>query len=330
MPTKVIIETAMKFEKDLNDIRAGIQKPWKTTGWRELDEYYKISEGQLNVVSGYPGSGKSEWVDSIMVHQAMEPGVSVCYYSPENWPSSILVQKFIEKRAAKELKDIPKKEYQELLIWAEIKFKILSASIGSLSVESILESTKKLIEGGVKLKHLVIDPWNECDSSRPNGMTETDYIGERLAECRRFARKWRINIWIVCHPAKPPKDKNGNIHPPTLYDLAGSAHWYNKCDNGFIVHRPDKDNSNAMILFIRKIKNRYFGKTGNLDFEFIWKGGNFKVLSEARKLEVAIKHQPVKKNDPLNNWAAKENKKRLDNNRKIWDNHLKENRDERN
>jgi twinkle protein len=44
-------------------------------------------------------------------------------------------------------------------------------------------------------------------------------------------------VWLVAHPRKPHTD--GNPKPPSLYDLAGSAHFANKADYGLIVHRAD-------------------------------------------------------------------------------------------
>ena len=41
-----------------------------STGWRSLDELYTIGLGQWTAVTGVPGSGKSEWVDALLVNLA--------------------------------------------------------------------------------------------------------------------------------------------------------------------------------------------------------------------------------------------------------------------
>ena len=43
-----------------------------STGYKEVDEIYTIVEGQLSVVTGHPSSGKSEFIDQIMVNIAKE------------------------------------------------------------------------------------------------------------------------------------------------------------------------------------------------------------------------------------------------------------------
>jgi len=278
---EVIIETAVDRMDSLENLRQGKITPGLSTGWKEMDEFYKIIDGQLNVVSGYPGSGKSEWVDSVMVRQCVKNRASVLYYSPENWPSDILMRKLIEKRVGKPIQYIDEERYNEIFEWLSMYFYFISAEDRPYSVEEILNSAENLIRKGVKLKHLIIDPWNEAESFR-GAMSETDFIGLWLMNCRRFARKHNINIWIVCHPAKPQKEKNGTFQVPTLYDLAGSAHWYNKADNAFIVHRDDKHGT-EMKVHIKKIKNRYYGKIGELGFDFIKSSGDFRVITQYEK-----------------------------------------------
>ena len=40
---------------------------------------------------------------------------------------------------------------------------------------------------------------------------------------------------VVAHPTKDVKLQNGELRQPTLYDISGSAHWYNAADHGVIV-----------------------------------------------------------------------------------------------
>ena len=34
-----------------------------STGYKNVDEFYSVVEGQLTVVTGHPSSGKSEFID---------------------------------------------------------------------------------------------------------------------------------------------------------------------------------------------------------------------------------------------------------------------------
>ena len=55
-----------------------------STGFVTLDDLYTIAAGQLSVVTGLPGSGKSEFVDALMVNLAQKQNWTFCVASFEN------------------------------------------------------------------------------------------------------------------------------------------------------------------------------------------------------------------------------------------------------
>ena len=55
-----------------------------STGWRNIDNHYRIVPGELTVVTGVPNSGKSEWVDALMCNLAVQHGWSFALCSLEN------------------------------------------------------------------------------------------------------------------------------------------------------------------------------------------------------------------------------------------------------
>ena len=59
----------------------------ETTGYKNVDELYTIREGQLTVVTGIPSSGKSEFIDQIMVNLAENRDWKFAICSFENEPS---------------------------------------------------------------------------------------------------------------------------------------------------------------------------------------------------------------------------------------------------
>jgi hypothetical protein len=70
--------------------------------------------------------------------------------------------------------------------------------------------------------------------------SETEYIGRAIRTLKRFAKAFQVHICVVAHPTKSVKDGDGNYKMPTLYDINGSANWYNKADLGVIVHRKER------------------------------------------------------------------------------------------
>ena len=57
-----------------------------STGWRSLDEYFTIRPGELSLVTGVPGSGKSEFIDAMMINLANQYGWRHAVCSFENPP----------------------------------------------------------------------------------------------------------------------------------------------------------------------------------------------------------------------------------------------------
>jgi twinkle protein len=97
---------------------------------------------------------------------------------------------------------------------------------------------------------------------------------------RKFARKNDLCLFVVVHPTKMRKEKDSNKYPvPTMYDISGSAHWYNKADNGIVVYR-DFD-TNQTSVYIKKVKFRNYGRLGQINYRFDEASGNYIELSTA-------------------------------------------------
>jgi twinkle protein len=96
-------------------------------------------------------------------------------------------------------------------------------------------------------------------------MTETEYVSQILGRVKRFAQSHNVHIWFVAHPAKMARE-NGKIPKPTLYDISGSAHWANKADIGFIVHR-DFD-TNQTEVHVQKVRHKRIGRPGKVTLEY--------------------------------------------------------------
>ena len=70
-----------------------------------------------------------------------------------------------------------------------------------------------------------------------------------------------------------PKTKDGKIEVPTLYDISGSANFYNKTDFGITVHR-DREN-NTVEVHVQKVKFRHLGECGTALFKYNLNNGRY-------------------------------------------------------
>lgn len=263
--------------KDIEDLVVHLyecgQQRGVPTGWVHLDKYYTVKTGQLTVVTGIPGSGKSVWLDALMVNLTLAHDWRFAIFSPENWPLQRHMQSIIEKLKQKpfdrdgfRVQKISKAELVAAIESIGDRFYFIMPEESLMTVDSILERARVCIfRYGVK--GLVIDPWNEIEHQYGN-LTETQYISETLSRIRRFARRLDVHVWVVAHPQKLTKDKDsGKYNPPTMYEISGGAHWRNKADVGICVHRPDF-NKDMTDIYVQKVRFREVGQIGGVKFSY--------------------------------------------------------------
>ena len=243
------------------------------TGWPKFDQFYTVKTGQLTIITGIPGAGKSNWLDALLVNLAKNYDWPIAVFSPENWPLQRHAQSIIEKwtglpfdKEGYEVNRIKRDWVKNTISEIQDKFYFLMPEEQSMTLETILEKVRvSIYRHGVK--GIAIDPWNEVEHDY-GSLTETQYISNMLGAIRRFARMNDVHIWLVAHPQKLQKDKDtGKYKPPTMYEISGGAHWRNKADVGICVHRPDVTKDETDII-VQKIRFREVGKLGVVKFSY--------------------------------------------------------------
>ena len=151
--------------------------------------------------------------------------------------------------------------------WIEDHFYFVRPDDGAATIEFILDTARAAVmRHGVR--GLVIDPYNEIEHRRPSNMSETEYVGQVLSRVKRFAQSHGVHVWFVAHPAKMHRDPGGKIPIPSLYDIAGSANWANRADLGVVVHRDWSEGSNAVEIYVKKVRNKAAGKVGMVRLKY--------------------------------------------------------------
>lgn len=242
----------------------------ESTGYPSLDPYYSVVPGQLTVVTGHPGSGKSELIDQIMVNLAKSKGWNFAICSFEN-PPELHIAKLAQKVTGKPFfsglyPKMTKKELDGAFDFVHKHFSFLHQTDGSLStLDSILERLKVAVFR-YGIRGAVIDPYNYI--SKGKDAVETDWISEMLSRVRTFAMAHGVHIWFVAHPTKMQRSADGSVPPPNGYDVSGSAAWFAKADMGMTVHRPDRQHSNRTEVHIWKVRFNWTGSEGKGDLFF--------------------------------------------------------------
>lgn len=244
-----------------------------TIGHEFFDKLCSFETKRLCIVTGIPGSGKSEFIDEIAECLNRRYGWKFAYFSPENAPLSYHASKIISKITGKPFgrDTLPILEYNQAKEYVEDNFFFISPST-DYKVDTILSCARYLVRRrGIKC--LVIDPYNRLESEQGSRQSETLYISTLLDKLTNFAQQNDVMVILMAHPAKQPKNSNGGYDAPTLYDISGSANFYNKADFGLSVHRNREGGYTE--VHVLKVKFRHLGTTGMTRFCYNINNGRY-------------------------------------------------------
>lgn len=227
-----------------------------TTGWGKLDEFYRPVPGEFTVLTGKPGCGKSEFLLSLVINMA-ENGKRTLIFAFESSERSLhtqLAEKKLQTKLTPKIKDeddVPEStstafadnlSLSQATSWLDkqIVLGTNDATNEVINLDYIMQIAKSEKDSEEGLDFIIIDPYNYIDrgknvGERPGQMSETEFVSKMLSQLKRFAYENDVHILMVAHPTK----NNGWANPekPELYDIAGSANWFNKCDVGIVICR---------------------------------------------------------------------------------------------
>lgn len=225
-------------------------------GMPELGKHYKLRLGDFVVVTGIPSHGKTALVNDICCRMVEKHGWDVAFAAFETKPQVDHRRMLRTWFACKTPKYQDATELARADAWIDRHFSFIvpgdddDATLGWL----LEKAAVAVIRHGARI--VVVDPWNEMDHVRPNGVSLTEYTGIAIKEFRRFAKKYQVHLIVVAHPTKLLKTKSDELPIPTMYDISDSAHWYNKSDVGIVIHRTKGH------TLIRVVKSRYHEAIG--------------------------------------------------------------------
>ena len=267
-PVKGLYDAEHFFDRVVALYDKGLPKG-ESTGFKCIDEIYTVVPGQLTVVTGSPGSGKSTMIDNFMVNMAKNKDWKFAVCSFEN-PPEVHIAKLAGIYAGKPFFDGPTPRMSvaardEALTWVREHFFFLHQSDGTLAtLDDIVDLARtSIMRYGIQ--GLVIDPYNFID--RGGESSETDWVSDALTKLKVLSMGHDIHTWIMAHPTKMRRKDDGSFPIPTGYDISGSAHWFNKADMGLTVHRPDFLSSKTEV-HMWKVRFSFTGKVGKTEMTY--------------------------------------------------------------
>jgi twinkle protein len=245
-----------------------------STGYPSVDKLFTLATGNLFVVTGYPGDGKSAFIDQLIVNVARQSGWKTCFCSFEKPPQLHAVQLSQVLTGKPFFQGLNPRMTQEEKDFAEtwIKDHILFQDYmdGDMpTIEAILEKgASAVMRYGVRI--LVIDPYNFIHNDRHTGL-ETDMVSDMLTKVQLFAKQHGVLVFFVAHPTKP-QVRDGKKNVCTGVDIAKSMAWFSKADTGLTVYRSDE----GVEIHNWKARWGWQGSLGSVNMEFNPVNGRYK------------------------------------------------------
>ena len=272
------VTTFRDIEDEVTDFVRNGFKPGFQIGLQNFDDIFSTYTGQFITVTGIPSSGKSDFVDQMVVGYNNNYGWKTAFASPENQPTYLHAHKLMRKtwQGMPTREDIGGERWNQVADHCNSNY--YHIDMERYTLDSVLKKAAELVKRkGIKC--LVIDPFNKVRDV--GGSDDVNrYTMEYLAKIEIFAKKYDVLVFIVAHPTKMYKDKDGKIEEPTMYNIKGGGEWYDASYHGILVHRDyEAKTVKAKVL---KVKFQNLGENG-AEAHFKWepKSGCF------------IPHQPI-------------------------------------
>ena len=260
------VTTFKDIEGDVVDFVENGFKPGFQIGLRNFDEVFSTYTGQFITVTGIPSSGKSDFVDQMVIGYNQQYSWKTAFASPENAPTYLHAHKLMRKawQGMPSKSDIGKDKWEQTTEYINDNFYFIDME--RYTLDSVLKKGAELVKRkGIKC--LVIDPFNKVRDLDSNNGDVNVYTLEYLTKIEMFAKKYDVLVIIVAHPTKMYKDSNGKIEEPTMYNIKGGGEWYDASYHGLLVHRDyEKKTTKVKVL---KVKFQNLGENGAECF-FTW------------------------------------------------------------
>lgn len=210
------------------------------TGYKELDKkIIGLLLGDVTVLSGGSGAGKSIWIDCVALN-AIQRGYKVGIWSGElqdfrfqSWINQIAAGKnYVCKREGFEnYYYAPKNISNQISNWLEGKLFLYNNNYGS-KWQQLFADVKELVDKeGVQL--IVLDNLMALQIDNYEGDKYTQQT-KFINDLKEYAKAKNVHVLLVCHPRKEGIFLRKE-------SISGTADLTNLADSVFIIHRIGKD-----------------------------------------------------------------------------------------
>jgi twinkle protein len=198
------------------DLMGGISLPFNGT-----DKDFKVRMGEVSLVTGYSGHGKSAWLNQVMLHLMKQEKTMIASF--EMLPKATLGRMCQQTGEA-----LPNEEYIKDFLQQLVGNLYLYDPVNETSTDKVLEVIYYCAEK-LDVKIMVLDSLMKCGINEDDLNKQKAFANKLAVACRDL----NIHIFLVAHSRKTSTDHEY----ARKLDVAGSGNLTNMVDNVFSVHR---------------------------------------------------------------------------------------------
>jgi twinkle protein len=245
------------------------------TGQRDIDSLFTLPRGMLTILTGLPGSGKSTFLDWLIMNYAEQADCRPVFFSPEQGPPSRHLVSLVHSRlGADPVRNSNRDAIEDARAWWMERASWIQDDRDN-TASSVLAVARARAAKGANL--LVIDPYNNMTPDQRHDRQDL-YIQDLLRKVKRFARETNMAVVIVAHPKSVPlvAGTDSVFRVPTAGDISGGQEWWNHADVIATVwrnqsgERPDMFGDPKQVeLVVQKVRDvGRVGRLGRVRFYF--------------------------------------------------------------
>lgn len=260
-----LIDYTQLYDKVVEVIKEGDRVGFETSH-HAFSDIFRFKGSGILTVTGIPGHGKTEFVDSCILDLARLHGHESIICGFEQTPEEHII-KLSRKLIGADVtcktwfneSNMPRLTQAYDFVTSKIKH-INAEKVGGNVIEILDIAAKQIAESraaGGDPKYLVIDPFNML--SIKGKFSGHEKIEEILRRLTTFSHQMKVMVILVAHPFKMRKDeKTGNYEVPDFYSVKGSSAFFEMSYHGLVVYR----SPGQVLVRVLKVKQNNLGRAG--------------------------------------------------------------------